>query len=274
MSKILIGCDPELFLKNPNNDFYVSAHGRIQGDKRFPLKVNNGAVQVDGTALEFNIDPAKSREEFVGNVTSVWGQLCDMVPGYRVVPDSVAVYEEAYFANLPNQVKELGCDPDYDGWTGRVNKKPDCNLPMRTAAGHIHIGWGEDFDIYSEKHFDLCCDLAQHLDYYLGIYSLLWDRDDQRRQMYGGPGCFRPKPYGIEYRTLSNAWLRSIDLMEWVYDAAVEGVTSFLNGGFKPVEEHGDLARSIIQSNQIYWPLTYKNLRVPGLDTWPIAKAA
>ena len=53
MSKILVGCDPEIFVKQAG--VFKSAHGLVVGDKKDPQKVNKGAVQVDGMALEFNI---------------------------------------------------------------------------------------------------------------------------------------------------------------------------------------------------------------------------
>jgi len=55
--KILVGCDPELFVKK--DGVLVSAHGLVQGSKEHPFRVSKGAVQVDGMALEFNIDPAE-----------------------------------------------------------------------------------------------------------------------------------------------------------------------------------------------------------------------
>ena len=58
MTKILVGCDPEVFVKQ--NGVFKSAFGLIKGDKKNPQKIRNGAVQVDGMALEFNIDPAAS----------------------------------------------------------------------------------------------------------------------------------------------------------------------------------------------------------------------
>ena len=67
--EILVGCDPEVFVKK-NNQF-VSAHGLIRGDKKNPFPVKDGAVQVDGMALEFNINPAHSENEFVFSVQSV-----------------------------------------------------------------------------------------------------------------------------------------------------------------------------------------------------------
>ncbi len=55
---MLIGADPEVFLKVGKKN--ISSHGLINGDKKNPLKVDKGAVQIDGTALEFNIDPAST----------------------------------------------------------------------------------------------------------------------------------------------------------------------------------------------------------------------
>ena len=51
---ILIGADPELFVKK--DGVVVSGHDLIQGTKADPFPVQDGAVQVDGMALEFNIE--------------------------------------------------------------------------------------------------------------------------------------------------------------------------------------------------------------------------
>ena len=58
MTQILVGCDPEVFVAKGGK--FISAHGMIPGTKKAPHKVERGAVQVDGMALEFNIDPAAS----------------------------------------------------------------------------------------------------------------------------------------------------------------------------------------------------------------------
>ena len=35
--------------------------------------------------------------------------------------------------------------------------------------------------------------------------------------MYGKPGAFRSKPYGLEYRTISNQWTKNAELIDYVY---------------------------------------------------------
>src|SRR3546814_9474953 len=48
--------------------------------------------------------------------------------------------------------------------------------------------------------------------------------------MYGAAGAFRTKPYGVEYRVLSNAWLKDSKLMSWVYKNTILGFNALLSG--------------------------------------------
>lgn len=256
--KILIGADPEFFLKNPNSGAFVSGHGLIPGDKRNPFQVPHGAVQVDGTALEFNIDPAATADEFVLNTERVLGTLRDMVdPGYKFAFEPVADYDPEYFSGLPDQVKVLGCDPDFNAWTGARNDPPPMDLPMRTASGHIHIGWTNNADPFSANHIADCHTVVKQLDYFLGVNSLLWDSDNRRRSMYGLAGACRYKPYGVEYRTLSNRWLASPLLQRWIFAATQKAIDSLESGKIYH-EIYGDSARTIIDKNIVDWPDHYQ----------------
>lgn len=241
---ILIGADPELFGKRDGK--YVSAYNLIPGDKANPHRVDNGAVQVDGMAFEFNINPADSGDGFIFNIQSVLEQLRAMVPDYEVVADPVADFDLEYIASQPPEARDLGCDPDFNAWSGAVNEKPNVNLPMRTAAGHIHIGFTED--ARGPEHFEICRIITQQLDFYLGLPSLLFDNDQRRRDMYGKAGAFRPKSYGVEYRVLSNAWLRDDKLMRWAFDAAQQGVQSVR--GYRLTDKYGDI-QEIINNGDI-----------------------
>lgn len=265
-----MGADPELFMRNPNSGKFYSAHGLVPGTKHEPHKVQYGAVQIDGTALEFNIDPAETADEFVRNLTEVRKTISGYVPGFNVVAEPTALYDKDYFDwEVPSSAKELGCDPDYCGWTHEVNPRPDPgNRPLRTAAGHIHIGWTEGQDVFDRNHFLQCARVARQMDYYLGVHSLQWDEDDTRRELYGKAGAFRPKPYGVEYRVLSNKWLSSEPLMRWVYDQAILGTQHALVGVLAE-DNYGDLAQTIINKNIINWK-DYHEFHL-GLPPVPVA---
>lgn len=227
--EILVGADPELFVSNDKE--FISAHGMVKGTKENPFPVKNGAVQVDGMALEFNIDPANNKEEFVNNLGSVMRQLAAMVPDYKLNAVPVAHFSKAVMDAAPDDAKELGCDPDYNAWTdGAANPTPDASTDYRTGAGHIHIGWCDGIDINDAGHKQACILLAKQLDLYLGVPSLLFDKDTKRRSLYGKAGAFRVKPYGMEYRVLSNAWLKDERLMSWVYSNTIQSVRMLLNG--------------------------------------------
>lgn len=227
--KFLVGADPELFLRKGNRFF--SAHGMIPGDKHNPHKVDGGAVQVDGMALEFNIDPAENEEQFLNNIAKVRATLESMVPGFKVVAEPTARFPHEYMQQQPLESKVLGCDPDYNAWdSGRRNPKPNGEVDFRTGAGHVHIGWCSNVDVMNQDHRDGCILATKQLDCVLGLGSLLYDSDNTRRTMYGKAGAFRPKPYGVEYRTLSNAWLQSKELTSWVYNSTVKALHRLAGG--------------------------------------------
>lgn len=220
-----IGADPEIFMGI--NGAFISAHDKIPGDKLAPHKVNNGAVQVDGMALEFNIDPAKNYKEFSNNLNVVQKILKDMIGDYEFLNVSSVYFDELFTKNIPSHNLMLGCQPDYNGWTMEETPMPDQSKLMRTAGGHVHIGGINAKDPYEFHHFGECGRLARILDETVGVYSILWDKDDERRSMYGQAGCFRPKKYGMEYRTLSNSWIFKESTVKFVYDAVVRALKKF-----------------------------------------------
>jgi hypothetical protein len=168
-------------------------------------------------ALEFNIDPALTGKAFVDNICSVLDELAGMVPDYELDMCATAHFSEEVMAAQPDVALELGCEPDLNAWTGKWNKPPNANVNFRTGAGHVHLGWTEGMDINDPEHRLAARMMGKQLDYALYLPSLLVDRDDERRKLYGKTGAIRIKPYGMEYRVLSNFWLQSKPLMRWVY---------------------------------------------------------
>lgn len=228
--KISVGADPELFVLRDKKFF--SAHNLIPGTKEEPFPVEGGAVQVDGMALEFNINPATSPDEFERNISTVMGQLKSMVPDYDFLDSPSVHFKKEDVSGLPFRALRLGCEPDFDAYTLEANCKPDVKVMMRTAGGHVHAG-GEGLSSsnpFGPEHLQKCAELSKIMDEELGIYSLLWDEDDQRRSMYGKAGAFRPKMYGFEYRSLSNKWIWSKKTINFVYDATERAVKRLFDG--------------------------------------------
>lgn len=237
------GADPEVFTSK-NNEFFP-VFDILPGSKENPYRVENGYVQPDGLAAEFNIDPVETPEMFEQRINQVSDILKNMVGSDFMKSCTVDFSEEEIMA-YPFHVTRLGCDRDWNAYTGTFNPRPNANLPMRTAGGHLHIG-GFGQKKYREKSYiDTCASLTKHLDATIGVYSLLWDEDTRRREMYGRAGAFRPKPYGVEYRTLSNAWLFKPGLPSWLATQMGEAIKrQFMR------EEHDDVVEHIINNSDV-----------------------
>ncbi len=248
--KITIGCDPEIFLRRKSDNKLVSAHDLIPGTKAVPYKVEGGAIQVDGIAAEFNTNPADNWRDWYNNIGLVRTQLQAMLPHHTFSYEPAVMLDKDYFETLPDGTKLLGCDPDFNAWTGQVNPPPNGKSLMRTGAGHIHVGWTQVENPMSEVHFEECRTVVRQLDYYLGVPSILWDTDNRRREMYGKAGAFRPKPYGVEYRTPSNAWLRHDRLWPNLFTFSRMALEGLITGSTPEFfTKYGDQAQKVIDGN-------------------------
>jgi hypothetical protein len=249
---VLIGCDPELFVTTLDGK-PRGAYGLIKGTKETPFKVDKGAYQVDGMALEFNIDPAKTEDEFVENIQTVMRRLRQDVPSeFKFAIQPSIRFHHTVLKKAPEEAKELGCMPDLDAYTMKENPKPNGNTTLRTASGHIHIGLEEKGDTTSEEHLIKYATLVKHLDVFLGLRSLEWDKDRTRRNLYGNPGAMRLKPYGVEYRVLSNMWLTKEELVRFVYRQTLRCIEDLkTNGALEPKDY--DKIKFDIQNGQRYY---------------------
>lgn len=216
-----IGADPELFLIHKPTNKLVSAVGLIGGSKESPLPIGNScAIQEDNVAAEFCIPPAEDVNTFLASINFALHDLEKRAMEYGLSlaeSKASAVFDEDQLWTLEAQT--FGCDPDYNAYTGTVNPRPtSSNKNLRSCGGHVHIGTK-----YQPR------DTIKVMDLFLGAPSVLLDPDTNRRALYGKAGAFRYKPYGVEYRTLSNFWIWKKDLIEWVYHQVKAGLTFIEN---------------------------------------------
>lgn len=264
MEGLTFGADPELFIINPDGEF-VSAHGMIPGDKENPYKVDGGAVQVDGMAAEFNIDPVTTYKEFKDNIVKVRKQLKSMLPkGYDLVAVPTATFSKAEWERTPEEAKILGCSPDFDAWRRNVNPVPQAQEFVRHAGGHLHVGWTNGADTSDPVYTQACLDLVKQFDWFLGAWSVHKDPDNLRRSAYGKAGAMRFKPYGVEYRTLSNFWLNGDNNLLLELWNRMQSAIHNMEHSFLPTEYSKfcpDLVKSINESriagslNGFSWPI-------------------
>lgn len=262
MTKLTVGADPEFFVRKGSH--YISGHNFPCGSKRSPVVTPHGHVQVDGIALEVNVRPAETRDEFIRNCRGVMSDVTNIMhefePTASLVTKPSVFVGNSWLKKIPRENAELGCEPDFNAWeNNRVNTRPNAAVPFRTGAGHIHIGWTDGANPHSVRHMAECARIIRQMDYYIGVPSLLWDTDDRRRTLYGKAGAFRPKPYGVEYRVCSNAWLNTDKLIGWVFDRTVSAVVD-LWAGKDMASRYGQWAAVLIDQNRRDWNKVHTDL--------------
>lgn len=222
---VKLGADPELFLIDQTGKF-ISSVGLIGGTKEKPLPIDavGHCLQEDNVSVEFNIKPASNKAEFVNSLNYVLDTIEERIKEKGLHMAIIPAAEFDWDQLQTMQAMTFGCEPDYNAWTGEKNPPPQCeNLQLRSAGGHIHVGFDKPTQQSKMK-------LMRAMDIFLGVPSSKLDPDEQRRELYGKPGAFRPKEYGAEYRTLSNFWIKSKEMQEWAYDQTMKAI-SFLNAG-------------------------------------------
>ncbi|MCR4308192.1 MAG: hypothetical protein NUV80_06560 [Candidatus Berkelbacteria bacterium] len=206
---INVGADPELFVCDARGKF-ISAIGMIGGTKEKPRKIRKDgcAVQEDNVACEFNIPPANEVDKFIESINFNLDYLTKVV-AKKGLSLSITASAEFDLDQLKHpKAMEFGCEPDFNCWTMTYNPKPSSiNRQLRSSGGHVHCEIDKPPFLF-----------ARYLDLFLGIPSITLDEDTRRRELYGKAGACRPKSYGVEYRTLSNFWLKSDELKAWVFN--------------------------------------------------------
>jgi len=240
-----IGCDPEVFLVDTSGE-YIPSIGLVGGTKKSPLKVVGGFVQEDNVTAEFNIPPIDldAPEDFVAAVQLVMKSLEDKVSkkNLKLSLRSSARFQPHFLQN--EAAIESGCDPDLNVYSGKRNVYPSLfYTDMRSCGGHIHFG---DKDIFQEpgsrEAFIKLC------DYHIGLplNAISWDKE--RTQTYGKAGNYRYKPYGVEYRTPSNIWLHTAELMYFVCEGIRKAKSDLITNNIRNINIVNALAVDTITS--------------------------
>lgn len=240
---ISVGADPELFLTT-HKGLPWGGRDCSTGTKENPEPVPCGAIQVDGLALEYNIDPAKTIDEWVeyhAKVQEVLHQRADE-QGLVVCDASFLDFSEYIIEAKATEAElEFGCEPDLNAGTGVENEMPenDGSIKFRTTGGHVHVGFS-DFPKDPVQGLETARSLVKVMDATLGLWSVLNDDGHERKKLYGNAGAFRLKSYGFEYRTLSNFWVFSEELQRHVFTT----VTKVMSMPFEELKDLVDFAEA------------------------------
>lgn len=239
---VQVGCDPEFFIRVDNT--FVSAVPLFAGNKEKPEPLKTvdgrelGTVIHDNVAVEFTMPPCTSKFKFASQIEDIRQTIVAQIKRkvgancyIELNTGGSHVFAEKYLKD--EETQRFGCDPDFNAWEyGVQNTPPDIEKvgQLRAAGGHIHVGFLPNA---SEKVEKFLTDeygkiiFVQLLDMTVGQLVAEYERQNKsqlirhvrRRTMYGAAGAYRPKEYGVEYRSPSSAWCSSKYLPESVFDA-------------------------------------------------------
>lgn len=217
LDNVTIGADPELFIINEKTKRVVSSVGRIPGEKGNPYVADDMpagfGLETDNILAEFNIPPVTTGEAFVNNIEYMKQYIDKYVKNIDSNLGILCAASKMVDAGQLNSEQALmfGCNPDFNAYTESQNEKPDgAKTRLRSAGFHLHCG-------YNNPNIDTSVALIKYLDMYLGVPSVIKDRDKRRRSLYGKAGCFRLTSYGCEYRVLSSAMMKDVPTLQFVW---------------------------------------------------------
>lgn len=228
------GSDPEFVVVDSLTKEPRSVVGKLGGTKNEPMRLNNYDdvySQEDNVMAELTLPPSQSVDEVIDNIILGKTYMNNILKehGLECRALSSAVYAEEELQHPA--AKQFGCSISYNAYTQRPFDKPcgeDTNL--RTAGFHVHTG----FEMSDDNPCDLddVFYLMKVYDLYLGVPSVLIDRDTRRRELYGKPGDTRYRLLNdttvvVEYRTLGGALLASQTTMRWVFNQMKEAIKAF-----------------------------------------------
>lgn len=227
ISSVSLGSDPEVFLFSELENKHKVAIGLVGGtkDKPTPITDKGHFIQEDGCAAEFNIPPCKTADEMKNHLGFVLNYLRDTI----AKPNNLVLSKEASAEFSPKeldcrQAQEIGCTPSINAWQLVLNSPQGYLNNQRSVGGHLHIG-------YENQDEQLNLEIVKVLDLFLGIPSVILDKDTKRRDLYGKAGDCRMKSFGVEYRVLSNFWIFDDVLIQWVFDNTIKALEYINMGG-------------------------------------------
>lgn len=236
------GSDPEMFIYDKQNEEFISAEGIIPGTKECPELISDRGhgIQPDNVMLELTFPPVLDadslKRELKYCIDNVNKRIKKINPYYevRIVPS--ATLSDKY--TKTEHALTVGCSIDYNAWLQDANPKVNVeDTNERWAGGHIHFG-------INDQKIETIELIVKAFDMFLAVPFVFMDPYDARKKVYGTAGRFRFTSYGGEYRTLSNYWLSTDDLIDYVFSQMNEAL-SFINAGNKIPEIIQDIINNV-----------------------------
>lgn len=221
------GADPEFFFEKDGqvigSEKVIPEKGLMKDYSFSSGSFGQGKIVRDGVQAEFNPDAsgnAGCRANFGNEMQGCFHFLARHIqktdPKLKMNILPLVEVDPKEMDSLSDRSKILGCMPSLNLYDHEANIGVDGAIyKKRSAGGHIHFGLGANYKCipnWAERSVAM-------LDAMVGNTCVLLDQNPlnaERRQVYGRAGEYRLPAHGLEYRTLSNFWLRAYPLLSMI----------------------------------------------------------
>lgn len=224
------GTDPELFISQTvgkvrkresiiASEVVIPADGLTDtsGDYR-----NYSKVTRDGVQVELHPSPSTCRQSlsyYIGHAINMLQKHLTTInaergTNYHLNFSQTVKLSKSDMDAMSPDAKQLGCTPSKNVYGHASPIVEGEKIDVRSGAGHVHVGTELlKMGVDPER-------MVKIYDVLLGNTAVLLDRDPgaiERRKLYGKAGEYRLPKHGLEYRTISNFWLRHYVLESFVF---------------------------------------------------------
>jgi hypothetical protein len=224
---IVTGADPEIFFETKDTKEVVPAwtlfakRGRLTGDVM---------LYPDGFQAEWNVAAATCLDQVASSIERSMSIIRDTAARHQinVSQNTVMPVSQEAMDKAPEEWAMFGCTPSMNAYGEELTIPDGRTVPFRSAGGHIHYGMHELKGTSPEAE-EARIKTVKALDKVIGVACVWFFREydhPARRQFYGRAGEYRAPKHGLEYRTLSNAWLINRVVMHLVLELARKCVIS------------------------------------------------
>ena len=195
-----------------------------------------GSLFPDNLNCEIAITPVETLRDFHLKTDSLLNRVRDK--GFNLIMEPTIDYPAEAMGHPDAQIS--GCNPDFDAYTLQENIAPDFTTSnIRSCGAHIHASLG-GVDPW---------EWAKWMDLLVAVPLLCVEKESLRREMYGKSGCLRVKPYGGEYRTLSNVWLDDAAMREFVWAGTHKAIEMASKADFRNIADWHEIPDAIDDHN-------------------------
>lgn len=280
---VTLGYDPEFILNDKQGDIVLFS-SKLAGEGGFLM--SEASVGADYGLLEFRCTPRETVSAVIEELNKHTEMFSETYTEISILEKEAVIFDH----KLERIRQQLYTEEDIDfGVTMHKYFAADSSVdiddmtsfakltlsafdqvifnPTRSdllsAGGHLHIG-GTFVRMLS---LDQLKEYIRRVDMEVRpiVEAVETDAAKLRRELYGFPGEFRIKPYGVEYRTPSNAifWPKNVKVLEQVYNIMIDKAKTFFTTDdvkYEEKEVDGRMIPVVKQANSGDLPVATKGL--------------